>query len=126
MKLRTIYENVTVTPSQGDGWKITTPYGYIEFRPRPEEDTNEIWWVQSSKRGHGSELVDLMQKHSPAGHIAWGVTSHSGEGLRKKWHAAHPEVSGGEGKSYPHEGQFDPFQHDDDEWDDEDDFEDEI
>ncbi len=119
MKLRQIIENVVVTPSQGDGWKITTPSGYIEFRNR--DDTNEIWWVESNRRGHGSELVDLMQKHSPASHIAWGATSQAGEGLRQKWHAAHPEVGGGEGRSEPHDGQFDPFQHDDEELDDEED-----
>jgi hypothetical protein len=123
MRLRQITESVTITPSQGDGFKITTPFGYIEFRPRPEDDTNEIWWVESHRKGHGSELVDLMQKYSPASNIAWGATSAAGERLRQKWHAAHPEVSGGEGRSYPHEGQFDPFQHDEEE--DEDDWMDE-
>lgn len=119
MKLRQITENVTVTPSQGDGYKIATKFGYIEFRPRPEEDINEIWWVESHKKGHGFELVDMMQKHSPASHIAWGATSQAGEELRQRWHAANPMISGGEGRSVPHEGQFNPFEHDDkDEFDD--------
>ncbi len=119
MKLRQITESITVTPSQGDGFKITTEFGYIEFRPRPEEDTNEIWWVESHKKGHGSELVDMMQRHSPASQITWGATSQAGEELRQKWHAANPMISGGEGRSIPHEGQFDPFEHELDDLDDE-------
>ncbi len=109
-----------IEPDQGDGFKITTPYGRINYRPVPHEDRNEIWWVESHKKNHGSELVDLMQHYHPAGEIAWGATSQSGEGLRQRWHAAHPEVAGGEGKSYPHEGQFDPFDHGDDEEEDKD------
>jgi hypothetical protein len=94
----------TIEPSQGDGWKIQTPHGYIDYRHA--DGINEIWWVESNKRGHGSELVDLMQKHHPAETIAWGVTSGAGRGLMKKWHRMHPEV---EYDDTPHEGQFDPF-----------------
>jgi ATP-dependent DNA ligase len=105
-------ENITIEPSQGDGWKITTPHGFIDYRHVPDSDTNEIWWVESRKKGHGSELVDLMQKRHPAGNIAWGVTSLAGEALMKRWHAAHPEIGCETGA---HEGQFDPFGHEEEE-----------
>lgn len=87
-----------------DGFVIKTEHGMIDFRPT--EDSNEIWWVESKKKGHGSELVDLMQKHSPREAIAWGITSKSGEGLRKKWHRNNQHIQSITG---PHEGQFDPF-----------------
>ena len=107
MKLSTICENeVSITPSQGDGWLIRTSFGYIDYRHLPDQSTNEIWWVESKKKGHGSELVDLMQRNHPADAIAWGAVSKAGEGLMRKWHAAHPEVECVEGA---HEGQFDPF-----------------
>lgn len=104
-----------IEPSQGDGYKISTPHGYIDYRPRPEDDTNEIWWVESHKKGHGSELVDLMMKHHPAGAIAWGVVSQSGRGLMEKWHRNHPNIHCVTGS---HDGQFDPFGNDDDQDDD--------
>jgi hypothetical protein len=88
------------------GVKIKTPYGYIDYTPK--EDVNEIWWVESKKKGHGSELVNLMQKRSPTKAIAWGVTSKSGEGLRKKWHRNNPDI---ESITGAHEGQYDPFEH---------------
>ena len=97
---------VKITPSQGDGWLITTPYGEIEYTNNDADSVNEIWWIESKKRGHGSQLVDLMQKYHPADAIAWGVTSTSGEGLMHKWHKAHPEIECIEGD---HEGQFNPF-----------------
>ena len=103
---RQLLEGIRVEQSQGDGWIIRTDFGYIDYRPNPDEDTNEIWWVESKRRGHGSELVDLMQKQHPASNIAWGVTSGAGEGLMKKWHREHPDVGCIEGD---HEGQFDPF-----------------
>lgn len=100
-----------IEPSQGDGWKITTPHGYIDYRHRPEDSVNEIWWVESHKQGHGSELVHLMQKHHPAGTIAWGVTSRAGNALMHRWHKANPDIGYSD---YPHEGQFDPYGYDDD------------
>jgi hypothetical protein len=106
MRLHTIIESeYSINPSQGDGWLIRTDHGYIDYRH--EEGVNEIWWVESNKRGHGSELVDLMQKHHPAEAISWGATSQGGEGLMKKWHREHPDV---ECYSGAHEGQFDPFE----------------
>lgn len=108
--------DVRIEPSQGDGWKIITPHGYIDYRPRTEDGVNEIWWVESSKKGHGSQLVNLMQKQHPATGIAWGVTSRAGEGLMNKYHRENPHV---EKYTGPHEGQFDPFGHDDEDSDDE-------
>lgn len=103
-------DKVKIESSQDDGWKISTPFGYIDYRHRADDSVNEIWWVESSRRGHGSELVDLMQQHHPAQAIAWGVTSQSGSALMRKWHTAHPEIGCVEGA---HDGQFDPFEHTD-------------
>jgi hypothetical protein len=108
MKLRTIIESYTLEPKD-DGWVIRTPYGYIDYVH--DEDVNEIWWIESKKKGHGTELIDLMQATHPASTIAWGVTSRSGEGLMKKWHKLHPEIDCATGA---HEGQFDPFNHEED------------
>ena len=108
MKLRYIIETYTIKPSQGDGWKIETPYGYIDYRHDEDNDINEIWWVESHRKGHGSELVDLMQQQHPAGSIAWGATSLAGEGLMRKWHLNHPDI---ECLNGDHEGQFNPFDH---------------
>ena len=108
MKLRYIIETYTIKPSQGDGWKIETPYGYIDYRNDEDNDINEIWWVESHRKGHGSELVDLMQQQHPAGSIAWGATSLAGEGLMRKWHLNHPDI---ECLNGDHEGQFNPFDH---------------
>ena len=99
-------ENYKIEPSQGDGWIIRTQYGYIDYRHNADESVNEIWWVESNKKGHGSELVDLMQKNHPAETIAWGVTSNSGRGLMKKYHRNNPNI---DYTDHPHEGQFDPF-----------------
>ena len=118
MKLRIIAEEHKVEPSQGDGWIIRTPHGYIDYR-HTDEGVNEIWWVESQKPGHGVELVDLMQSTHPADTISWGATSAAGEGLMKKWHRLHPEVDYEVGA---HEGQFDPFGNDEDE----DEYEDDI
>lgn len=108
-------EGYKIEPDQGDGWKITTPHGYIQYRNDPEESTNEIWWVQSEKKGHGSELVDLMQKHHPAETIAWGITSGAGRGLMKKYHRNNPHI---DYSDHPHEGQFNPgFEQEYDDWD---------
>ncbi len=96
---------VTIKPSQGDGYKIESPHGYIDYRHNPQEGMNEIWWVESKKKGHGSKLVDMMQSQHPASTIGWGVTTEAGKGLRDKWHAAHPEIEQANGAF---EGQFDP------------------
>lgn len=99
----------TITPhSDGtpNAYVIKTSHGYIDYVHKPEDDTNEIWWVESSKAGHGSELIDLMQQNHPVGNIAWGVTSAAGQGLAEKWHRNHPDIFMIEG---PHENQFDPF-----------------
>jgi hypothetical protein len=46
--------------SQGDGWKITTPNGSIEYRPVQDiygEPMNEVWWVERAvRRGTESSL----------------------------------------------------------------------
>jgi len=118
----------TIEPSQGDGWKIATPHGYIDYRHVEDGDggTNEVWWVESHRRGHGSELVDLMQARHPAASVAWGATSAAGADLMRRWHARHPEITCVTGA---HEGQFDVFGHaedeDEDDFDDFDDFDDE-
>lgn len=104
MRLRLISEKHTIEPSQGDGWIIRTPDGYIDYRHN--EGVNEIWWVESNRRGHGTELVDLMQATHPAEVVSWGVTSGAGKGLMEKWHTLHPEI---ECETGAHEGQFDPF-----------------
>lgn len=106
MKLSILSETIEheIEPKD-DGWIIRTPYGYIDY-VHNEEGDNEIWWVESNRRGHGSELVDLMQKYHPSDFIHWGVTSQSGRGLMKKWHKLHPEVGYSD---TPHEGQFNSF-----------------
>jgi hypothetical protein len=96
--------NYTITPKD-DGFVLKTIHGFIDYRPT--ENANEIWWIESKKRGHGSELVDLMQKEHPNTAIAWGVTSKLGEMLRKKWHRNNPTIESIHGE--PHDGQFDPF-----------------
>ncbi len=121
-----LHPEAVASVSQGDGHKIQTPHGYIDYRHN--EGVNEIWWVESHKKGHGSELVDAMQQNHPAESVAWGVTTGAGKGLRDKWHAAHPEVNQENGAF---EGQFDPSgdnygesdpeDEDDDDFDDEDD-----
>jgi len=105
MNIRMILEGHTITNSQGDDWKITTPYGYIDYHHDKDNDVNEIWWVESKKRGHGTELVNLMMKHHPSNAIAWGITTESGKGLRDKWHRLHPGIDQLNGAF---EGQFDP------------------
>jgi len=119
--------------SQGDGWKITTPYGYIDYRHNPEDGNNEIWWVESKVRGkgYGKKLVDLMQMAHPAASIGWGVTTPEGKDLRDSWHKKNPGVEAYNGAF---EGQFDPsgnnygedesdedFEDEDEDWEDEDD-----
>jgi len=98
----------TIKRSQGDGWVIRTQHGYIDYRHNDDEDTNEIWWVESHKKDHGSELIDLMQLRHPANNIAWGATSIAGERLMHKWHESHPDVLCITGD---HEGQYNPFDH---------------
>ena len=116
-----------ITRSQEDGWKITTPHGYIDYRHNPDEGTNEIWWVEAKKRGkgHGKKLVDLMQTAHPADTVGWGVTTPEGKDLRDSWHKKNPHVQMADGAF---EGQYDPsgnnYGQDEDE-DDFDDFEDE-
>jgi hypothetical protein len=91
--------------SKDDGFVIKTAHGMIDYRPT--SDANEIWWVESKKKGHGSVLVDLMQKNHPNSAISWGVTSKAGEELRKKWHKNNPKIQSIHGE--PHEGQFNPY-----------------
>lgn len=94
--------------SQGDGWKITTNYGYIDYRYNPDDGgINEIWWIESNEPGGGTKLVDLMMNESPAEAIAWGVTSKQGEEFMKRYHAKHPDIMCITG---PFEGQFDPYE----------------
>jgi hypothetical protein len=109
MKLSAISESHTLE-QKDDGWVIRTPYGYIDYVHKPEDDANEIWWVESKRKGHGKELVDLMQATHPASTVAWGVTSPEGRHLMKSWCDKHPEIDCMTGA---HEGQFDPFGHDD-------------
>ena len=92
--------------AKDDGFVISTEHGMIDYRPT--NDSNEIWWVESKKKGHGSELVDLMQKEHPNGAISWGVSSKAGEGLRKKWHKKNKNIQSIHGS--PHDGQFNPFE----------------
>lgn len=105
MNLESLHSIQHTIEPKDDGFVIRTQYGYIEYRP--VDDVNEIWWVESHKKNHGSELVDLMQMHHPASAIAWGVTSRAGEGLRKKWHRHHPKIESIHGE--PHDGQFNPY-----------------
>lgn len=99
--------------SQGDGYKIITDYGYIEYRPVNDEGDfiNEIWWVQSNKSGGGTRLVNLMMKENPSHAIAWGVTSQLGKKLMESWHRKNPNILCIKG---PLEGQFDPYGQSDD------------
>jgi GNAT superfamily N-acetyltransferase len=113
-----------IRPDQGDGFKITTPHGFIQYRPT--DHANEIWWIESHRRNHGRELMDLMLKHHPHEAVAWGATSSSGEAFRERWHAANPHVlDADEGHRQPFEGQFDPFDHGESEYDEDDFFEEE-
>lgn len=111
MKLSLLIEEYTISPAPDgtpNAYVIRTKFGYIEYVHKDEwgDSVNEVWWVESKKKGHGSELVDLMQKNHPAEAIAWGVTSQSGKALADKWHRNNPEIDRIEG---PHEGQFNPF-----------------
>ena len=115
MKLKLITESYTIEPKD-DGWVIKTQHGYIDYVHN--DDTNEIWWIESNKKGHGKELVDLMQSVHPASVVAWGVTSDGGHHLMQSWCAKHPDIVCVHGA---HEGQFDPFGHSYDYYDDEDD-----
>ena len=55
-------ERYSIKPKD-DGFVIQTEHGMIDYRPT--DASNEIWWVESKKKGHGSHLVDLMQKTPP-------------------------------------------------------------
>ena len=113
--------------SQGDGWKITIPQGYIDYRHDPNQGVNEIWWVEANKRGkgYGKRLVDLMQMAHPATTVAWGVTTPDGKDLRDSWHKKNAGIEQSDGAF---EGQFDPSGNnygedgDDEDFEDEDDF----
>jgi len=91
--------------SQGDGWKITIPQGYIDYRH--DNGTNEIWWIETNvrRKGFGKKLIDLMQTAHPADTIAWGVTTPHGKDLRDSWHKKNPNIGQLNGAF---EGQFDP------------------
>lgn len=104
---KTDSNQVKIEPSQGDGWKITTPHGYIDYVHNPEDSENQIWWVETKEqnKGHGKELVDLMQNYHPASTISWGVTTIEGKRLRDSWHAKNPNINQQNGAF---DGQFDP------------------
>ncbi len=108
-------ETITIEQSQGDSWKITTPFGYVDYRHSPDTSINEIWWIESHKRGHGSVLIDLMQQYHYADMIAWGIATEGGKHLMQKWHERYPEITCAMGA---HDGQFDPFDKYDDDNDD--------
>lgn len=59
-----------------------------------------------------------MMQENPANAIAWGVTSYEGEEFMKRYHKKHPDIQCITG---PFEGQFDPYQHPeeqvDEDWD---------
>jgi hypothetical protein len=112
-----------IREDQGDGHRIDTPHGFIQYRPT--RDANEVWWIESHKRDHGRELMRLMLEHHPHDAVAWGATSAAGQDFRQRWHQANPHVSDATGgQREPFEGQFDPFGHDDTPEDDFDDGED--
>lgn len=97
-----------IREDQGDGFRIDTDFGFIQYRPA--EGCNEVWWIESHRRGGGAKLMGLMLQHHPAEVVAWGATSVAGQAFRKKWHAAHPEVDDATaGGRVPFEGQFDPY-----------------
>lgn len=99
----------TTREDQGDGFRIDTDFGFIQYRPL--EYANEVWWVESHRRGGGDVLMDLMLHHHPTDIVAWGATSAAGQAFRKKWHAAHPSVADAtDGVREPFEGQFDPYE----------------
>ena len=117
-----------ITRSQGDGWKITTPQGYIDYRHDASQDANEIWWVEASPggKGYGKRLVDLMQTAHPATTIAWGVTTPEGKNLRDSWHRKNPHIEQANGAF---EGQFDPSGNnygEDEDFEDDEDFDDDF
>lgn len=109
----------TKTRSQGDGWKITTDYGFIDYRPVEDNGdlVNEIWYVESATPGGGTKLVDFMMVENPATAIAWGATSRQGEEFMKRWHAKHPDIACYTGDF---EGQFNPYEPRDEEGSEED------
>ena len=105
----TLDKPYTREPSQGDGWKITTDYGFIEYRPVEDghgDPLNEIWYIESKTPGGGTKLVDFMMRENPADSIAWGATSLQGEAFMKRWHAKHPNVQCVTGDF---DGQFNPY-----------------
>ena len=107
MKLSLLHESVKPTPHHDgtpNAFVIRTEHGYIDYVHKG--DVNEIWWVESKKSGHGSELIDLMQKFHPAENIAWGAVSIAGKALADKWHRNHPNIGRIDG---PHDSQFNPF-----------------
>lgn len=113
----------TIREDQGDGHRIDTPHGFIQYRPT--QHANEVWWIESHKRNHGRELMRLMLEHHPHTAVAWGATSEAGQAFRERWHAKNPHVADAEGgERIPFEGQFDPFDHGEDDVEDDDWFDD--
>ncbi len=99
-----------IREDQGDGYRIDTPHGFVQYRPT--EHANEIWWIESHKKGHANHLMDLMLQHHPHDSVAWGATSEAGQAFRERWHAKNPHVTDFDGgERVPFEGQFDPFDH---------------
>lgn len=126
---RPLPPDAQIKRSQGDGWVITTPQGYIDYRHNADQDVNEIWWVETKVkgRGHGKRLVDLMQMAHPASAIGWGVTTPDGKALRDSWHKKNSNIEAYNGAF---EGQFDPsgnnYGEDEDEDFEDEDFEDDF
>jgi hypothetical protein len=105
--------NFRIREDQGDGFRIDTDFGNIQYRP--VDGDNEVWWIESHKRGGGNKLMDLMLQHHPCESVSWGATSQQGQSFREKWHKEHPEILDATyGAREPFEGQFDPYESDDD------------
>ena len=83
--------------SDDRGHLLSHPDGYIDYshverKGRPSR--NEVWWVESHRKGMGTELVDRMMAAHPAEEIHWGDATDSGAALARKYRRAHPEVRG--------------------------------
>jgi len=92
------------------GHRITSDHGTIEYVP--SGDTNQVWWVESRRRGHAGELMAEMLKAHPAEYVEWGATSGQGQAFRESWHRKNPDVKDATGgERVPFDGQFDPYEH---------------
>ena len=100
-----------IREDQGDGFRIDTDFGFIQYRP--VDGDNEIWWIESKKKGGGTQLMDLMVEHHPCETVSWGATSQAGQSFREKWHNAHPDIQDAtDGERIPFDSQFDPYEDD--------------